>query len=77
MIGWQINRGLDHAADYVTAAQLKKHFYRPDIIADALRLGSAKLAVVRAQDTSYTLADLLKKPPPRFVNIRPPHPFYK
>ena len=45
LIGWQINRGPDHAADYVTAAQLRKSLNRPDIVAKAIELASAEEAV--------------------------------
>jgi WD40 repeat protein len=33
LVGWQINQGPDKEARYVTADQLKKLFYRPDLVA--------------------------------------------
>ena len=45
IVGWQINRGADKAADYVTAEQLRKHLNRPDIVAKAIQLASAEEAV--------------------------------
>ena len=33
LIGWQINHGPEHEAEYVTAAQLRQHLNRPDIVA--------------------------------------------
>ena len=47
LIGWQINRGPEHEAEYVTAAQLRKHLNRPDIVAKAIQLASAEEAVRR------------------------------
>jgi len=55
MIGWQINKGADKAADYVTATQLAQHFYRPDIINTTIKLGSAKRAVAQAENTGFNL----------------------
>ncbi len=37
MVGWQINRGVDKAADYVKAAQLRHKLYRPNLVANAVR----------------------------------------
>ena len=67
MIGWQINRGADKTADYVSASQMKKHFYRPDIIADSIRLRSTREAIAAADNTDFVLADLIKAPPPKFA----------
>jgi WD40 repeat protein len=66
LIGWQINHGPEHEADYVTAAQLRKTFNRPDIVARTIQLASAEEAVKEAQGTNFKLADLLDKPVPRF-----------
>ena len=32
LIGWHVNRGRDHAADFFSASQLRERFYRPDVI---------------------------------------------
>jgi WD40 repeat protein len=71
MIGWQINKGVDKAADYVTATQVAQHFYRPDIINAAIKLGSAKQAVAQAENTDFNLNMLTRKLPPRFEIISP------
>ena len=42
LIGWQINHGPENAADYVTAAQLRKTLNRPDIVARAIQLASRR-----------------------------------
>ncbi len=71
MIGWQINKGVDKAADYISAAQLAQHFYRPDIIDAAIKLGSAKQALAQAENTRFNLDILTGKVPPKFQIISP------
>ncbi|MEN8218540.1 MAG: WD40 repeat domain-containing protein [Pseudomonadota bacterium] len=55
MIGWQINLGADKVADYVTAAHLHQSLYRPDIVANAVRLGSVKQVLAQAGLTDFNL----------------------
>jgi len=55
MGGWQINRGVDKAADYVKAAQLRQKLYRPDIVANAVRLRAVKQAIVPAVEQLSTV----------------------
>jgi len=71
MIGWQINRGIDKAADYIVGAQLRDNFYRPDIVANTIRLGSLKQALAKAKRTQFTLAQLQKGKPPQFEILSP------
>ena len=71
MVGWQINKGPENAADYVGADQLREHLNRPDIIDRAIVLASAEQAVREAPGTSFKLADLLTKPVPRFRIVSP------
>jgi hypothetical protein len=71
MVGWQINKGQENAADYVGADQLREHLNRPDIIDKAIILASAEQAVREAAGTSFKLADLLTKPVPRFRIVSP------
>lgn len=66
LVGWQINKGLDRSADYVGAEQLRQHLNRPDIVERAIVLASAEQAVQQARGTTFQLADLLKRPVPRF-----------
>jgi WD40 repeat protein len=47
-IGWHINKGWEQAGEFVTAAQLSKHFYRPDIVKRAFDLVDAKQAIREA-----------------------------
>lgn len=66
-VGWHINQGEDQAAWFVTAAQLKQHFYRPDIIRRALELASAVEAIEEAENTDFALDELLTRRPPVFA----------
>jgi WD40 repeat protein len=36
-VGWHINQGPDKEARYVTGAQLKKFFFRPDLVAEKIK----------------------------------------
>ncbi len=71
LIGWQINHGPEHEAEYVTAAQLRKSLNRPDIVVKAIQLASAEKAVKRSPGTNFKLGDLLAKPVPRFRIVSP------
>jgi WD40 repeat protein/uncharacterized caspase-like protein len=66
IVGWQINRGSDQAAEYVSAAQLRDHFYRPDIVERAIVLTSAIAAVAQARGTDFSIENLLSRRPPAF-----------
>jgi hypothetical protein len=63
-VGWQINQGPDKAARFVSAAQLKRHFYRPDILQRTMALGSSARAVSEADGTAFALDELLGRRPP-------------
>jgi WD40 repeat protein len=71
LIGWQINRGPQSEADYVTAAQLRAHLNRPDIVARAIQLASAEAAAKEARGADFKLADLISKPVPRLHILSP------
>ena len=71
LIGWQINRGAEHEAEFVTAAQLRQHLNRPDIVARAIQLASAKEAVRQAHGADFKIADLLTRPVPRLRILSP------
>jgi len=74
IVGWQINKGPENAANYVGADQLREHLNRPDIIDKAIILASAEQAVRESPGTSFKLTDLLTKPVPRFRIVLPaPH----
>jgi len=69
MVGWQINKSVDKAADYVTAEQLP-NLYRPDVIANAIRLRSVDKAIAQS-DAYFNLNQLNRKLPPRFQVTSP------
>jgi WD40 repeat protein len=71
IVGWQINKGPENVSDYVGADQLRQHLNRPDIVARAIVLASAKAAVREAPGTTFKLADLLARPVPQFRIIEP------
>ena len=74
IVGWQINKGPDQAAEYVTASQLRNQFYRPDIVERAIVLGSAIRALEesgRSRAGSFQLSDLSKRPPPKLNVLLP------
>ena len=66
VVGWQINRGTERAADYVGADQLGQHLHRPDIVERALVLGSAEKAIEEAEGTRVELGELLGRSIPAF-----------
>ncbi len=70
-VGWHINQGDAKAARYVTAAQLKQQFYRPDIIRRSLELASARKAIDEATGTDFSLNELLSRRPPAFEVTTP------
>ncbi len=71
IVGWQINKGPDKAADYVTAEQLRKHLNRPDIVAKAIQVASAEEAVRTSYGTGFKLSDLLARPAPHLRIVSP------
>ena len=71
IVGWQINRGPDKAADYATAGQLRQRLHRPDIVAKAIALASAEEAVRTSHGTEFKLSDLLGHPAPQLRILSP------
>ena len=65
-IGWQLNKGWEHAGEFITAARLKKHLYRPDIVKRAFALASTEAAIKEAGLSGFKLADLTSHKPPEF-----------
>lgn len=70
-VGWHINQGEARAARFVTAGQLKRHFYRPDIVRQALLKRSARNAVHGAEKTRFALDELFRRAPPDFTIAAP------
>jgi WD40 repeat protein len=66
MVGWHLNKGWEQAGEFVAAARLKKHLYRPDIVKRAFELADADAAVREAGLSGFKLADLTSHTPPEF-----------
>jgi hypothetical protein len=76
IVGWQINKGYDQAADYVSARQLKSHFYRPAVVERSITVGSAKDAVEEARkrdpgSAPFDLDILLSRKTPNLSIVTP------
>lgn len=78
IIGWQVNRGIDKAADYYPAYQFRRRFYRPDIIARLLEAGTVgeavKLADLDRKDktnTAVVVQKLADFAPPKIEVVSP------
>jgi WD40 repeat protein len=71
IVGWQMNKGPESAADYVGADQLRTHLNRPDIVEKAIVLASAERAVRESFGTTFKLSDLLARPVPKFRIVSP------
>lgn len=65
--GWHINRGPYRDADFVTARQLRKALYRPDIVNEVVRLRSVEKALQKAGDTGFKITELNHAMPPSFI----------
>ena len=71
LIGWQLNKGPDQAAEYVTSEQLRKVLNRPDIVERAIQLASADAAIREANPAGLDIANLFKLPQISIVSPRP------
>lgn len=67
LIGWQLNKGPDKTPGFISAAQLRRQFHRPDIVAKAIALRSSWHAVDGSHGTTFALEDLLHRTPPRLT----------
>jgi WD40 repeat protein len=52
LIGWHVNRGKDHAADFFPASRFRDRFYRPDVLAKVLQTQDEAEAVRLANEES-------------------------
>jgi hypothetical protein len=71
MVGWHLNKGWEQAGEFVAAARLKKHLYRPDIVKRAFELADSDAAVREAGLSGFKLADLANHTPPEFRIVDP------
>jgi hypothetical protein len=72
-IGWHMNRGLDRAADWYGADQFAATFYRPDVVAKTLELGSEEAAfkALGRPQTWQSPVDVVKHAPPAVRILAP------
>jgi len=72
-VGWQINRGVERAADYVSAQQLGAQLYRPAFIDKVLRLRSTEKALFGASKAVFKVQELTDERvrPPQFKVVAP------
>src|SRR4029079_1295321 len=52
LIGWHLNNGRDMAADFFPVKQVKSFFYRPDVVAETLKLRDEIQAIKVANERS-------------------------
>jgi WD40 repeat protein len=74
LIGWHVNRGPDHAADFFPASRFRDRFYRPDVVARVLDTLDEATAVAQAdaEARSKTETTALTKLLPPVVTILAP-----
>jgi WD40 repeat protein len=74
-VGWHINQGPDKAARYVTGAQLRKAFFRPDLVAQKIACAQEGEEAEKAcrnygqEAARYNLEKVLASGPPPEVQI--------
>jgi hypothetical protein len=68
LIGWHVNRGLDHAADFFGVSRFRDRYYRPNFVE----------AVLRGQDIEEALRETrapAKAPTPQLWADPPQEPY--
>ena len=68
LIGWQVNRGKDKAADFFPASRFRDTYYRPDIVARVLATPLDEAEAVRQANAARGIA----KEAPAITKILPP-----
>ncbi|ANT53639.1 caspase family protein [Mesorhizobium amorphae] len=67
LIGWQVNQGRDHEGRFISAGQLKKYLWSPEMVRRAIILRSAEQAVEEMRPgVDRELEKLLRRKPPEF-----------
>jgi hypothetical protein len=72
-IGWQINHGVDQAADYYPVEHFQKLYYRPDIVNLTLELRNPDLAIEEANHRRHLSppTEIMQAMPPQIVVVSP------
>ena len=76
LMGYHLNRGIDRAGEFISARQLREHFYRPELISQRLTADGDALvaaAVAKLGDVRQLLAGA-KAPPPKVDLLGLPAP---
>jgi hypothetical protein len=68
LIGWHVNRGLDEAPEWYTAARFRDRFHRPDVVALVLDELDVDKAIARANRE----AEIAPAPAPPLKDVLPP-----
>jgi len=68
-VGWHLNRGKDHAADFYRAVQFDRILYRPDVVTSRFLAGAGASTATPAVPTSadFRIDRLREIAPPRIV----------
>ncbi len=61
LIGWVFNRDIDRNADYVRARQMKRLFYRPDIIRKIMETRDLDLALKQSKHSTLSVSKVQKE----------------
>ncbi len=59
IVGWQVNQGLDKAARYITAGQLRKALHRPDLV--AAKIAGDPEGLVKEAAAKLNIDELIRK----------------
>ena len=67
LVGWQVNQGRDQEGRFISAGQLKKYLWSPEMVRRAIILRSAEQAVEEMRPgVDHELQKLLQRKPPEF-----------
>ncbi|WP_258607973.1 caspase family protein [Mesorhizobium sp. AR10] len=67
LIGWQVNQGRDREGRFISAGQLKKYLWSPEMVRRAIVLRNAEQAVEEMRPgVDHELQKLLQRKPPDF-----------
>jgi WD40 repeat protein len=70
-VGWHLNKGWSQEAEFVSAAQLKDHYFRPDVVKRVVALADSKRAIAELAPGGFRSADLTKHSVPKFKIVAP------
>lgn len=63
-IGWLVDYGYKDNAEFYSANQFRRFLYRPDLVAETLKLHSESKAKVQSSETDLDVKFLIEKSPP-------------